>query len=1090
MPVEDKARSLKRTGSRKGRPSGKVAVAPAKNAGAATAIPQPQPGLADILDLKDLKDLQKALAEAFGVASVILDPGGKAVTDYVGFAGILNTVARSDGLTFLTCMEPSLITGSMESTEPVIEQCPRCGLLYGIVPITAGSHRLANWVVGQVLDRDTNVEDLIAAADAMGVDGGAYRRALADVPRMTRENFGKVCRSISLMARQLSLLAMQNLRQARDIVAREEVEEALRTSELRYRQMFSNSPFPSLVYDIETLEIVDVNDIALKSYGYRREEFLSLTVMDLVASECVSELLDILATPSANRYSAASRHVKKDGTVIDVEVTGHLLDFPGKQYRMITVIDVTERRRTEGRLNFTQAVVDRVVDCIFWLDSNARIIYVNESACRTTGYSRDELLSMTVFDIDPGLTKEGWEWHWKEKKASGSLLTESYHRAKDGRVYPVEISGSYLVYGNQEYNCTFVRDITERRKVDQQLLLTQFTVDKAAAIILWVGEDARILYANDEACRSTGYTREEMLELVLPDIDSSFTPPAWKDHWNEVRQRGTIVFESFQKRKDGSLYPVEIKGNYMEYGGIGYICSIAFDITERKKTDELLRMTRFSVDQSAIPTFWLSMDGNALRVNKAALDSLGYTEDEMLGMNVRAWDEDFPYKAWKDHICPELKARHSMTMESRYKRKNGSKFPVELNLNYMTYGGNEYVFAFAHDISERKRADEERERLQAQLLQSQKMEAIGQLAGGVAHDFNNILTAVIGYGNLLEMEMEEEDPLRAYVEEILASSEKAVNLTQSLLAFSRKQSISLKHHEINDIISGVENLLKRLLSEDIDLKISLTSPGITVMADITQIQQVLINLATNARDAMPSGGMLSIEAGHVRPDDSFLRSQRQGGSLYAMISVSDTGSGMDQQTQARIFDPFFTTKEMGKGTGLGLSIVYGIVKQHNGFISAYSEKDVGTTFHIYLPAVEERTSEGEVKPSAAKRGYGTILLAEDNPDVRRLATSVLRKTGYSVIEAADGQQAIEAFMANRDSIDLIIIDVVMPRKNGREVVDQVRVVRPDAKVLYTSGYTEDILSDKGMDDTGFAFLAKPLSPHELLRKVEDILTTT
>jgi PAS domain S-box-containing protein len=259
------------------------------------------------------------------------------------------------------------------------------------------------------------------------------------------------------MARQLSLLAMQNLRQARDIVAREEVEEALRTSELRYRQMFSNSPFPSLVYDIETLEIVDVNDIALKSYGYRREEFLSLTVMDLVASECVSELLDILATPSANRYSAASRHVKKDGTVIDVEVTGHLLDFPGKQYRMITVIDVTERRRTEGRLNFTQAVVDRVVDCIFWLDSNARIIYVNESACRTTGYSRDELLSMTVFDIDPGLTKEGWEWHWKEKKASGSLLTEFIPRAKDGRVYPVEISGSYLVYGNQEYNCTFVR---------------------------------------------------------------------------------------------------------------------------------------------------------------------------------------------------------------------------------------------------------------------------------------------------------------------------------------------------------------------------------------------------------------------------------------------------------------------------------------------------------------------------------------------------------------------------------------------------------------------------------------------------------
>ncbi len=1088
MPAEDKLRSSKHAGRRKGRPEKKPSVASGRNTPKTTKMRRP--GLVNVFDLEDIRDLQNTLAEAFGVASVILDQSGKAVTDHVGFSSVLNTLTRKDGLTFLTCMEPSLVAGSIRKGEMVIEQCPRCGLLYGIIPITVGTHRLASWLVGQVRDRDTDVEELVAGADAMGVDGEAYRRALADVPGMTREQFEKVCRAISLMARQLSLLAMQNLRQARDISAREEVEEALRMSELRYRQMFNNDPFPSLVYDIETLQVVDVNDIALTSYGYSREEFLSLTVMDLVASESIPALLDILSRRPTSRCAASSRHVKKDGTIIDVEVTGHLLDFPGKQYRMITVIDVTERKITEERLNFTQAVVDRVVDCIFWLDRYARIIYVNEAACRTTGYSRDELLSMTVFDIDPTLTKEGWESHWKQKKACGSLLTESYHRSKDGRVYPVEISGSYLAYGNREYNCTFVRDITERRKVDQQLLLTQFTVDKAAAIILWIGEDARILYANDEACRSTGYAREEILDLALPVIDPSFAPPVWNDHWNDVKERGTIVFESFQKRKDGSLYPVEIKGNYMEYGSIGYICSIAFDITERKKTDELLRMTSFSMDQSAIPAFWLDMDGNALRVNKAALVSLGYTEEEMLGKNARTWDEDFPHDLWDGHIFPKLKARHSLTMESKCKRKNGSKFPVELNLNYMTYAGNEYVFVFAHNISERKRADEERERLQAQLLQSQKMEAIGQLAGGVAHDFNNILTAVIGYGNLLEMEMEQEHPLRAYVEEILASSEKAVNLTQSLLAFSRKQSINLKHHDINDIISGVENLLKRLLSEDIDLKISLTSPGITIMADITQIQQVLINLATNARDAMPSGGMLSIEAGHVRPNDSFLRSQGGKGSLYAMISVSDTGSGMDEQIRARIFDPFFTTKEVGKGTGLGLSIVYGIVKQHNGFISAYSEKDAGTTFHIYLPAVEERTREGKVKPSVASKGYGTILLAEDNPEVRRLATSVLRKTGYSVIEAADGQEAIEAFMANQDAIDLIIIDVVMPRKNGREVVDRVREVRPDARVLYTSGYTRDILSDKGMDDTSFAFLAKPLSPHELLQKVQEILTTT
>lgn len=865
------------------------------------------------------------------------------------------------------------------------------------------------------------------------------------------------------------------------------VREALRTGELRYRQMFNNNPFPSLVYDIETLEIVDVNDTAIEHYGYTRKEFLSMTLKDIHPPEEIDKLVDFIENSLSSHGMSSSRHVKKDGTIIDVEISGHPLDFPGKQYRISTIIDVTGRKKTEERLNFTQAVVDRVMDSIFWLDKNARIIYANDAACRITGYSREELLSMTVFDIDPLLTPEGWDWHWRQKKACGSLLIESCHRAKDGRVYPVEVSGSYFEYDNQEYNCTFVRDITERKKVDEQLRLTQFTVDRAAAIILWIGADSRILYANDEACRSTGYTREEILDLSVADIDPTLTPSRWKNHWKDLKIKGTVIFESFQRRKDGSSYPVEIKGNYMEYGGVGYVCSIAFDITERNKTEELLKMTMFSVDQSAMPTFWLSMGGYAIRVNKAACDALGYTEKEILGMNVSAWDEDFPYDEWNRRLRSSFKTKRSMTIESQYKRKDGTKFTVELNLNYMEYNGNEYIFAFAHDISERKRAGEERERLQAQLLQSQKMEAIGQLAGGVAHDFNNILTAVIGYGNLLEMEMQEDDPLRLYVEEILASSEKAVSLTQSLLAFSRKQAISLTYHNINDIISGVENLLKRLLSEDIDLKISLGTPGLGVMADITQIQQVLINLATNARDAMPSGGVLSIEAGQVRPDNSFVTSRNGKGSLYATISVSDTGIGMDQQTRARIFDPFFTTKEVGKGTGLGLSIVYGIVKQHNGFISAYSEKGVGTTFHIYLPVVDQKARGRRPKPARVRKGSGTILLAEDNPEVRRLAKSVLMRTGYRVIEAADGEEAVNAFISNKDSVDLVIVDVVMPRKNGIEVIDEVRALKPDIKVLFTSGYTRDILSDKGICETGFDFLAKPLSPHELLQKIQDIM---
>ncbi len=926
----------------------------------------------DLFNPNDIKKFQSTLHEAFNVASVILDRQGRPVTDYIGFSGILDTVARNDGLTFLNCMSPALVTLKPSVDSPDIIQCPQCGLLYGSVPIMAGNHHIATWLIGQVLDEDADIELILDVANRIGIDRTEYKRALSGVPRMKRKRFEKICEAASVMANNLSILARKNLVQARDIVALKKAEEAARASELRYRQMFNNNPFPSIVYDVRTLAIVDVNDIAIAHYGYSREEFLAKTINDLQYPQAAT-------AHTGEAYMGPSRHIKKDGAVIDVEVTGHVLDFPGKTYRIITVIDITSRKETEERLKFTQAVVERVVDAIFWLDDRARIVYANDAACKLTGYTRDELLSMTILDIDPYLTDDLWQRHWELKKAAGSLLFEAQHRKKNGTLYPVEVSASYVVYNNKEYNCTFSRDITERKKVEEQLRLTRFTVDRSAAIIIWVSEDSRILYANHEACRTLQYSRNELLQLSVFDINPAFPEDVWKKHWQDVKEQGNVIFESRHKRKDGTFYPVEIKGNYIQYGNIGYICSIAFDITERKKTEELL-------------------------------------------------------------------------------------------------------------ISERERADEEKKRLQAQLLQSQKMEAIGQLAGGIAHDFNNILTAIIGYGNILEMEIAQDNPLRAYVEEILTSSEKASNLTQSLLSFSRKQQIKLAHHDINDIIRGVEKLLKRLLSEDIELKISFAPNGMIVMADITQLQQVLINLATNARDAMPSGGMLSIVAEAGRPDDSFLTSRTGAtASAYVKLSVSDTGHGMDETVRERIFDPFFTTKEVGKGTGLGLSIVYGIVKQHGGYITVYSERKNGTTFHIYLPIIEEKTADLQPTQREFKRGSGTILLAEDNPQVRRLAKDVLMRTGYDVIEAADGQEAVDSFLANHNSIDLVIIDVVMPRKNGREAIDEIRLMNPQAKVLFTSGYTRDILSDKGMADIDFNFLAKPLSPQELLEKVQDIM---
>ncbi|HOW54958.1 MAG TPA: PAS domain S-box protein [Syntrophorhabdaceae bacterium] len=1045
-------------------------------------------GLANLFDLSEIQALQDSFAEAMGVATVITDNAGNAVTRPAGFSERLNSIPRLDGLTFINCMYPSIVGPQVINENPRIEQCSGCGLLYGSVAINAGNERIANWIVGQVVDEGADMETILGATVKMGIDREEYRRALEGIPRVTRKRFEKICVTASLIAEQLSHLAIENIRKTQNIAELERVEEELRLSELRYRQMFSSNPFPCILYDLETLGILDVNDAAADHYGYSRKELLSMTLKEILLPEELPRLLEYLADPAAHAPGETWRHRKKDGTVTIVEVTGHTIDFPGKKHRIINVIDITEQKRTHERLQFTQSAVDHALDCIFWLDRDARIVFANDAASRITGYSPEELSSMTILDIDPDFTMEKWLEHWEKKREAGAMVFETHHRTRSGRIYPVEVSASYFVYDNKEYNCSFARDISERKKAEEKLLFTQFAVDRAAALILWVDKDARILYANDEACRCLGYTSEEFLSLTISDIDPNFPKAVWNNHWESVKRKGTTLFESVQKRKDGSDCPVEINGNYMEFNGVGYICSICFDITQRKKTDELLKMTRFSVDQSSIPTFWLSTSGNAIHVNNAACYSLGYTKEEILGMNVKAWDEDFPYHRW-DELGKLLKEQHSIIMESMHKRKDGSKFPVELNLNYMEYSGNEYIFAFAHNISERKRADEEKERLQMQLLQSQKMEAIGQLAGGVAHDFNNILTALIGYGNLLEMEMPEDDPLREYVEQILYSSEKAANLTQSLLAFSRKQAITLRHHNINDIISGVEKLLKRLLSEDIDLKISPALQNIVVLADITQINQVLINLATNARDAMPAGGTLSIEARCINLDGSGFDVRGNGKtSRYVMISVSDSGVGIDAATREHIFEPFFTTKEVGKGTGLGLSIVYGIIKQHNGFITVYSEPRGGTTFHIYLPTVDGKAEKEKKETPVIRDASGTILIAEDNPDVRRLASNVLKRTGYSVIEACDGQEAIDSFIANRESIDLIIVDVVMPKLNGKEVFEAIKAIKPDVKTIFTSGYTRDVVLEKGLRDKDVSFLSKPLSPHDLLQKIRELMS--
>jgi PAS domain S-box-containing protein len=384
----------------------------------------------------------------------------------------------------------------------------------------------------------------------------------------------------------------------------------------------------------------------------------------------------------------------------------------------------------------------------------------------------------------------------------------------------------------------------------------------------------------------------------------------------------------------------------------------------------------------------------------------------------------------------------------------------------------------------------ERRKLEEQLSQAAKMEAIGTLTGGIAHDFNNILTVIMGYGEILEEEMDPSDRSRHYVGQILAASKKGATLIDSLLAFSRKQVIHSRAVEVTDIVRSAEQLLPRLMGRDIELKAVLTDESLTIMADPGQIERVLVNLASNARDAMPNGGLLIITTKEVELDDAFVGSRGYGkAGRYALITVADTGTGMNEETRERLFEPFFTTKGTGKGTGLGLSTVYGIIRQHNGYINVYSEPGKGSSFNVYLPLVEDKIKIEEiVPPSGSPRGgTETVLLAEDDETVRGLTRSLLEKYGYKVIEAVDGEDAIEKFMEHKDTVQLLLFDVVMPKKDGKQAYESIRKIKADVKVIFASGYPGEILSSQVNLGENMELISKPVLPAELMRKVREIL---
>jgi len=498
------------------------------------------------------------------------------------------------------------------------------------------------------------------------------------------------------------------------------------------------------------------------------------------------------------------------------------------------------------------------------------------------------------------------------------------------------------------------------------------------------------------------------------------------------------------------------------------------DVTERKLAEEKWRSLF-----NNLPGGSFTVNSNYIieDVNDVLCAATGYSREELVGQLCGIICPKGP------HLCPifDLGKDRIDNDETAVKARDGRHVPIIKSARRIPVGNREIIVENFQDITDRKHLEE-------QLRHAQKMEAIGQLAGGVAHDFNNMLTAIIGYGNLLQIKTAKTPSLAKYVNQIIYSAEQAANLTSNLLAFSRKQPVKLQPVLLNDIITKSRGLLTRLVREDIKLRIS-TCGNCAVRADSVQIEQIMMNLVTNARDAMPDGGRLTITTGLVTLDQAFIRKQGYGQpGPYALISVSDTGLGMDGKLRERIFEPFFTTKKTGKGTGLGLAIVYGIIKQHHGYIDVHSKPGKGTTFRIYLPILlEEIAAEEKSELTIPPIGSETILLAEDDPVVRNLAKTLLEECGYRVIEAVDGAEAVEKFLSHADAIQLLLFDVMMPEKNGKEAYYEIKKSRPEVKALFMSGYTDDILSSSRIPADNPVLIVKPFTQTRLLHMVRETL---
>jgi two-component system cell cycle sensor histidine kinase/response regulator CckA len=890
-----------------------------------------------------------------------------------------------------------------------------------------------------------------------------------------------------------------------DITERVRAEEHLRQSEERFRLAFQTSPDAINLNRAADGMYLDINEGFTRLMGYTREEVIGKTsqALNIWADPADRKRLvdELLRTGAVENLEA--RFVRKSGQVGMGLMSARILQIDDEAVILSVTRDITASKAAEDTLRASELKFKNIVDASpmgihqYEIRQGDRLVFAgaNAAADRLLGIRHENLMGLSIEEAFPGLRETEIPQRYREAALEGKTWQTEQIDYHEGA-----INGAFEVVAFQtepDKMAVLFNDITARKKAELALkdsekrYRTLFQLSNEGILLI----KEVIVDCNEAACKILRCRREDIIgrdpeELSLPPSsdrgeDIGDTDSIWR-----AAAAGTPQYFRWRcRRKDGTIAELEVALKAVTLEGTPYLLGAGRDISDiqqaqQKAAESEERLKRF-IENAPDAFFVHDMEGRIRQVNEQACQSLGYDRVELIGMSLMDIETAATVETARD-VWNRIETEGAVSFEGVHKRKDGTLFPVEVRLSSIRLNHKDLVFGFARDVSERKAMEEEKQKVQNQLIQVQKREAIGTLAGGIAHDFNNLLTGILGRASLMAFDLDPTHPCQDHLKDIMTYTRSATDLTKQLLGLARGGKYEVLPTDVNEIVEESATMFGRTRKE-VRLHTQFHRPSPVVEVDRRQIEQVLLNLYVNAWQAMPEGGELYLETSTARLDESYCRLYGAKPGHYGKISVTDTGTGMDAATQQRIFDPFFTTKEKSRGTGLGLASAYGIIKNHGGIITVYSEVGQGTTFNVYLPISDQAAQPKTVVQEDLVQGSASVLLVDDEQLIIDVGTAILEKLGYHVMVATGGEEALDAVRRRKEAIDLVILDMIMPGMDGGKTFDRLRAISPGMPVILSSGYALNGKAADIMQRGCNGFLQKPFNISELSRKVEEVL---